>query len=196
MTKEQKAINIQATGSIVDVKQDIPITAERFCIERLHQTDPAKITQGQFNAVLLNIQDNIIIPNMDLWCKHNKGMLDDDILLELYDIYTRLCMEYDKHSCVWGFSCLTGIDENTIYAWSDGKVTPTRMEICKRLKAQDEHSLQDLLITGKRNPVGIVAVLNNKHGWSSQNIRHETTVKTSDNLQIASSLGLAIEQKS
>lgn len=197
MTTEQKRINRLATGDIVDIKRDIPDVVNSYMLNTLHKDEPGKVTQGQFNAILLNIQDVVITPNLCMLEKGNiHNRLRDDILQDLFDIYIRLCMEFDKHCCVYGFSCMTGIEDSVIHEWGkDRKASQIRKNIYKKLLMSDEQTLQDLLITGKRNPVGIVAVLNNKHGWSSQNIRHEHTAKVSDNLQIAQDLGLMIESK-
>ena len=79
-------------------------------------------------------------------------------------------MRYDKEVSVIGFCTLTGIDESIIYDWGSGesgKLSTLSSKIYKKLKQYREESLSNKLVTGNKNPVGVIAVLNRQFGWAS-----------------------------
>ena len=75
----------------------------------------------------------------------------------------------NKEVSAIGFSLLTGIDRYTIATWRDDgtKLSAKSSDIGKKISDFREESLSNKLITGKRNPVGVIAVLNRQFGWSS-----------------------------
>ena len=79
-------------------------------------------------------------------------------------------MRYDKEVSIIGFSTLTGIDESIIYDWGNGesgKLSSSSSKIYKKLSQFREESLSNKLVTGNKNPVGVIAVLNRQYGWAS-----------------------------
>lgn len=66
------------------------------------------------------------------------------------------------------FGKLTGITQDTLYQWGAETSRPssTASEIFKKLRCEREESLSNILISGKRNPVGLLGALN----------RHESSV--------------------
>ena len=81
-----------------------------------------------------------------------------------------MCMRYDKEVSIIGFSTLTGIDESIIYDWGNGesgKLSTLSSKIYKKLNQFREESLSNKLVTGNKNPVGVIAVLNRQYGWAS-----------------------------
>ena len=78
-------------------------------------------------------------------------------------------MMYDKEISIMGFSLLTGIHYDTISSWGrEGtKLSDLSSSITQKLVKFREESLSNKLITGKRNPVGVIAVLNRQFGWAS-----------------------------
>ena len=77
-------------------------------------------------------------------------------------------MRYDKEVSVIGYTTLTGIPESIIYEWKNGnKLSQTASEIYQKLAKYREESLSDKLVTGNKNPVGVIAVLNRQFGWAS-----------------------------
>ena len=74
--------------------------------------------------------------------------------------------------------------------YHDKKASREKAEIAKKILHLDEETLADFLTDGKRNPVGVLAVLNNRHGWSSQRVTHETEQPRLDNTEIRGLLGV------
>lgn len=96
---------------------------------------------------------------------------DYDIVRELLDIYIYdMCMKYDKEISIIGFSTLSGIDHSTIHDWGNdvnNKLSKPRNDIYKKLHCFREESLSNKLVTGNKNPVGLIAMLNRHYGWAS-----------------------------
>ena len=56
-----------------------------------------------------------------------------------------------------------------IYDWAKGdvrKLNPAFSNIYKTLYSERERTLSDLLISGKKQPIGLLAVLNHEKGWN------------------------------
>ena len=89
-------------------------------------------------------------------------------------------MRYDKEVSIIGFSTLTGIDESVIYDWGNGesgKLSTSSAKIYKKLKEFREESLSNKLVTGNKNPVGILGVLNRHYQWNLPGVSREQTGK-------------------
>ena len=79
-----------------------------------------------------------------------------------------MSMLYDKEVSIMGFCNLTGIDKDTITTWSKpDRLSTLSMSIYKKLCENREESLSNKLVTGNKNPVGVIAVLNRQFGWAS-----------------------------
>ena len=78
-------------------------------------------------------------------------------------------MENDKEVSIIGFSNLTGIPYKTIYEWGyeTRRLSQKGSEIYQKLTEYNEESLSNKLASGKANPVGVIAILNRRHGWAS-----------------------------
>ena len=76
---------------------------------------------------------------------------------------------YDKEISINGFTFLTGISQDCIYAWGNNtrELSKSGNEIYKKLNQYREESLSNKLVTGNKNPVGVIAVLNRQFGWAS-----------------------------
>ena len=76
---------------------------------------------------------------------------------------------YDKEVSVIGFCNLTGISQDCIYAWANNarELSTSGNEVYKKLSQFREESLSNKLVTGNKNPVGVIAVLNRQYGWAS-----------------------------
>ena len=76
---------------------------------------------------------------------------------------------HDKEVSVIGFCNLTGISQDCIYAWANNtrELSTSGNEVYKKLNQFREESLSNKLVTGNKNPVGVIAVLNRQYGWAS-----------------------------
>lgn len=167
--------------------------------------DMHKEPQSRWNAALLYINKYLFKPNRDILKADNystgnlvynnpsnNNAYDIAKINIICDIYIGLCYEYDKEISIMGFSKLTGITQDTLYAWGGN---PDRLgslgaEIYKKLTAEREESLSNMLISGKRNPVGLLGALNRHYGWNMGQPRGQQEQKTQSIEQIQQRYGL------
>ena len=161
-------------------ENDIQLYLTMFC-EQESIVDMKKESQSVWNSCLRYIYRNVFknknllkqsnnIYNINNSIPSNYNSYDYDMVLKVLDIYIYdMCMKYDKEVSVIGFSTLTGIDESVIYDWGNGstKLSTTSAKIHKKLSQFREESLLNKLVTGNKNPVGVIAVLNRQFGWAS-----------------------------
>ena len=120
------------------------------------------------NKDVLKSKDNINIYNNNIPSTFNA--YNYNTVNSICDIYIDLCFINDKEVSIIGFSTLTGIDESIIYDWGNGesgKLSTLSSKIYKKLNQFREESLSNKLVTGNKNPVGVIAVLNRQYGWAS-----------------------------
>lgn len=119
------------------------------------------------NRDILKSKDNINIYNNNIPSTFNA--YNYDTVDGVCDIYIDLCFINDKEVSIIGFSNLTGIDNETINVWgnNDNKLSSLSFGIYKKLSQFREESLSNKLVTGNKNPVGVIAVLNRQYGWAS-----------------------------
>ena len=119
------------------------------------------------NKDVLKSKDNINIYNNNIPSTFNA--YNYDTVNNICDIYIDLCFINDKEVSIIGFSNLTGIDNETINVWgnNDNKLSSLSFGIYKKLSQFREESLSNKLVTGNKNPVGVIAVLNRQYGWAS-----------------------------
>ena len=119
------------------------------------------------NKDVLKSKDNINIYNNNIPSTFNA--YNYDTVNSICDIYIDLCFINDKEVSIIGFSNLTGIDNETINVWgnNDNKLSSLSFGIYKKLSQFREESLSNKLVTGNKNPVGVIAVLNRQYGWAS-----------------------------
>ena len=80
-----------------------------------------------------------------------------------------MCTQYNKVANIYGFSAFTGIDDGIIVSWeSKENQRPGAYNLVKRLRKAYETSLENGAQSGK-NPVGFIAALNHRFGWSADN---------------------------
>lgn len=119
------------------------------------------------NKDLLKEPNNIYNTNNSIVSNYN--MYNYELVNNICDIYIDLCFINDKEVSILGFSNLTGIDNETINVWgnNDSKLSTLSFGIYKKLSQFREESLSNKLVTGNKNPVGVIAVLNRQYGWAS-----------------------------
>ena len=160
-------------------ENDIQLYLSMFCEENGIE-DMKKESQSVWNGALryirrhvfnnkdvLKSKDNINIYNNNIPSTFNA--YNYDTVNNICDIYIDLCFINDKEVSIIGFSNLTGIDNETINIWgnNDNKLSSLSFGIYKKLSQFREESLSNKLVTGNKNPVGVIAVLNRQYGWAS-----------------------------
>ena len=160
-------------------ENDIQMYLTMFCEENGIE-DMKKESQSVWNGALryirrhvfnnkdvLKSKDNINIYNNNIPSTFNA--YNYDTVNCICDIYIDLCFINDKEVSIIGFSNLTGIDTELIYNWANEntKLSKTSFNVYKKLSQFREESLSNKLVTGNKNPVGVIAVLNRQYGWAS-----------------------------
>ncbi len=150
--------------------------------------DMHKEPQSRWNAALLYINKYLFKPHPEVLKSENRlsNTYDLKIVSDICDRYIELCYEYDKEISILGFCKLTGIVQDTIYQWGaeTSRLGSSASEIYKKLTQEREESLSNMLISGKRNPVGLLGALNRHYGWNMGQPRGAGTEKTQSIEQI------------
>ena len=171
---------VQGTENTIEIfENDIQLYLSMFCEENGIE-DMKKESQSVWNGALryirrhvfnnkdvLKSKDNINIYNNNIPSTFNA--YNYDTVNSICDIYIDLCFINDKEVSIIGFSNLTGIDTELIYNWGNEntKLSTTSFNVYKKLSQFREESLSNKLVTGNKNPVGVIAVLNRQYGWAS-----------------------------
>lgn len=188
-------------------ENDMELYLSQFCKDQKIE-DIRQESQSVWNAALMYIKRHAF---NDPDCLKSKEMHNIDGFLGGYsnynaynyklinhicDYYIYMCMMYDKEVSAIGFSLLTGIDRYTIATWRDEgtKSSPLSSVIGKKISDFREESLSAKLATAKRNPVGILAILNRHYGWnlpgvSKEQQNHKQALTASDLPQLGGANG-------
>lgn len=143
--------------------------------------DLCKITQQRWNAALYYIYKHVfkgkdeLLRDKTLFDNNSAALTHCDrydyrLCMDILNIYIHdMCMVYDKEISIIGYTTLTGIPYKTVMEWGYRGVQSSSKaaEILEKLQQFSEESLSDKLISSKSNPVGVIAVLNHRHGWAS-----------------------------
>ena len=171
---------VQEQEQTIEVfENDIQLYLSMFCEENGIE-DMKKESQSVWNGALRYIRLHVF-GNKDLLKETNNiynnnnsiisnyNMYNYELVNNICDIYIDLCFINDKEVSILGFSNLTGIDNETINIWgnNDNKLSTLSFGIYKKLSQFREESLSNKLVTGNKNPVGVIAVLNRQYGWAS-----------------------------
>lgn len=135
------------------------------------------ISQQQFTGVLHFVAVNYFKVTKCLY-KYTPGisndrqrvlMYDDDLIMGICDYYIHLCMINNKVINPYGFSMFIGCDYDLFNTWAGMKnERPKVYRVVKMLRSCYEMSLENGAQSGK-NPVGFIATLNHRFGWSADN---------------------------
>ena len=167
-------------------ENDMELYLSQFCKDQKIE-DIRKESQSVWNAALMYIKRHAFNDSDCLKSKEmhkidgfmggysNYNAYDYDLVSRICDYYIYMCMMYDKEVSAIGFSLLTGIDRYTIATWRDEgtKSSPLSSAIGKKISDFREESLSAKLATAKRNPVGILAILNRHYGWNLPGVSRE-----------------------
>lgn len=167
-------------------ENDMELYLSQFCKDQKIE-DIRQESQSVWNAALMYIKRHAFndpdclkskeMHNIDgfLGGYSNYNAYDYKLINRICDYYIYMCMMYDKEVSAIGFSLLTGIDRYTIATWRDEgtKSSPLSSDIGKKISDFREESLSAKLATAKRNPVGILAILNRHYGWNLPGVSRE-----------------------
>lgn len=167
-------------------ENDMELYLSQFCKDQKIK-DIRQESQSVWNAALMYIKRHAFndpdclkskeMHNIDgfLGGYSNYNAYNYDLVNRICDYYIYMCMMYDKEVSAIGFSLLTGIDRYTIATWRDEgtKSSPLSSDIGKKISDFREESLSAKLATAKRNPVGILAILNRHYGWNLPGVSRE-----------------------
>ena len=171
---------VQEQENTIEVfENDIQLYLSMFCEENGIE-DMKKESQSVWNGALRYIRRHVFSNKDVLKSKDNINIYNNNIpstfnaynyntVNYICDIYIDLCFINDKEVSIIGFSNLTGIDTELIYNWGNEntKLSSTSFNVYKKLSQFREESLSNKLVTGNKNPVGVIAVLNRQYGWAS-----------------------------
>ena len=169
-----------------------------FC-DNMQIDDMTKETQNRWNAALLYINKYVFKGKGLLYTQDRLyNRYDINKVNALCDIYINLCYMYDKEVSIMGFSKLSGIDTDTINSWGNNEyqLSSESSVIYKKLTKEREESLSGMLISGKRNPVGILGALNRHYQWNMPGVSNRDNNKALNKQtpeQIAQQYGEVIE---
>lgn len=168
--------------SLETYENRIDQSLEDFCLEYGIE-DLKKESQSVFSAAMTYIYRRVFKPlkPKELNCKCSLDYREDlELLLGICDHYIFICNLYSKVPSIKDFARLTGLSYDTIARWKDDylsgygdKVSKIQYTFYKILSGSREEGLANLLIDGKRNPVGVLGVLNHQFGWATERIIRE-----------------------
>ena len=156
-----------------------------FC-EKQRIADMREMPQAVWNSCLMYVRRYVFPDKSELKSNEilgdapmNCNAYDYNKLLSIADCYIYLCGMYDKEISAMGFSKLTGIDADTIYQWGNNvnRVSSSALIIYKKLMSSREESLSNKLADGRKNPVGILAILNRHYQWNLPGVSKEPAKK-------------------
>lgn len=177
---------VQDTETEQVFENDMELYLAQFCEEQ-HIEDIKQESQNVWNGALMYIKRHAFNEPNCLKSKtlvnttgtftggvSNYNSYDYDLVNRICDYYIYMCMMYDKEVSGIGFSLLTGINRDTITDWKDGeRLSTPSFAIGKKISDFREESLSAKLATAKRNPVGILAILNRHYGWNLPGVSKE-----------------------
>ena len=145
----------------------------------------AKESQNRFNALLKYIYEHVFKTDKDNRYKSKSciDINDINLLNGLLEYYIYLCDLYGKAVNIYSFCSMIGISRSVVYDWGNRtRLNSGYNDIYKVLDAERERSLSDLLISGNRPNIGILAVLNHEKGWNlpgaSREVKHVVTAES------------------
>ncbi len=168
--------------------RDIQALVEEYC-GRMKIEDIRKISQKEYNAVLMYVGMTLFpkVYKTDGTGKSSAPLDDVMFLRQMADYYIFLANSHNKIVNVTGYSYILNINSSVLFSWgrkeednynyinnsSKGRadLTRVRFEIVKDLIQANEQNHADDLASGKTNPVGTIAVLNRRFGWSDERER-------------------------
>ena len=158
-------------------KDDFELYIDNYCIE--HEIDKKDISPLNWIAILLDINEMLIEPNkVELLKVENNisGQYDKNKVLHIYNIYKRLCLEYNQEISQHDFLELTGIDKQTLYNWrNEHELGSSAFDLHEKIQEDNRTSLEKLMFDRRNNPMKFLPKLNRYHGYNGMNGQKEIT---------------------
>lgn len=192
---ERKTVsdNSISISDIVSVYENNIYVAVDEYIENHNNMDiSTDLTQYQYKDLLYYIYDRCFRYNPYIF-KNSDNTYNIGLLSNIYNIYKRICVRYNKITFLQDFSILTGIEEEYIVQWvNDNRFNTEGKYLYKKVMRDSETAVSTQMISTGRNPVGYMAILNHYHGWSTTAEAHgvETQRRTPDEIAQAHGIGL------
>ena len=198
ITENQETIidNSADDATIKDIISNIELLTANF-IEKNGIEDMRTTPQQVYMAMLDYIRMNYFIPNKSSLYKYNRGISHNGcitheynyyILNSIVDYYIYMCRYYNKVSNIYGFSTMSSVPDSVICSWGKQESQrPDAYRLFKNLSSSYENGLENGAQSGK-NPVGYIATLNHRFGWSADNKPQLTVNITRTKQEILSSV--------
>jgi len=159
------------TFNIDDIKARINAYIPSWCAS--HDIDDLrKAEQPIFNALCTDIGNVIFKPSAVLKStklvssnsaavRTNNNAYDIGHVIQSIDLYDYFCNVYGKVFTIWAAAAFCGVSKDFFYDNME-KLTRSGCDLHKN----NERSLADSIVSGRRSPVGALAWLNRYHQWS------------------------------
>ena len=136
-------------------ENDLLFYLNKFCeVNKIE--DIKKESQSVWNSALYYIQKKLF--DINYFKSRENYKLDNGMYKE---------SNFNSYNFELVMYVLTGIPDSTIYDWGKNTLSPIASEILEKLRKYQEESLSNKLVTGAKNPVGVIAILNRRYGWAS-----------------------------
>lgn len=148
---------------------DIELYLHEF-MQKYNIDDLCEISQNQWNAALIYINKHVFNDRSILYIPGRlNNEYDFNTLDYLCNIYINMCLVYDKECSLLGYCRLININDDTLQDWKQKNTKGSA--IYKKIMQAREDSLSNMLTSrgGKRNPVGVLGVLNHNFDWANSN---------------------------
>ena len=195
LTEYENNLDAQIEG----YEEQIYIAIRDF-MQKLQIEDLVKEPQNRWNACLIHIGQTVFKDKSKLKAAPyihtskvtlNGNAYNIDLFNKLCNIYINICYQFDKEVSIIGYSYFLNISYNTIYDWNNkgennsSKLNIKSSDIFKKIKGVQEETLANMAISGKRNPVGVLAKLNHKFDWvDKRTVTHEQIIYNTETVAL------------
>ena len=93
-------------------------------------------------------------------------LYDEETLQAFMFVWVYFCGLYDKPPMMDHYYRWSVIFRDILMDF-EGRLSPLRVVLHNKLRSLQEHGLADRLADGRRNALGIIAILNHWHGWNA-----------------------------
>lgn len=188
-----------ADGNIVDVYRNrIEVAMDQFKTE-FEIGDLSTVPLNVWNGCMIYVGKSVFSADKRADFRQRKASgktiynaYDKKKLLQMADYYSYLCLVHNHPISVSGFCYLLNMDPAQLYQWNQNPNDVEGRRLYEKLRRSREESLSNLL-TGGKNPVGVLGILNREYAWNLPGVTRETTKrKELTNDEVGKFLGLGM----